>query len=180
MIDAAKILSGQRVLVYGATGGIGSAAVQVLKSIGVEVTAVCPDKHVELVRGLGADRVLDLQGFAKDDHRYDVVIDAVGKTSFGACKHLLTPHGIYLSSELGPHVQNPFFALVTPLLRGRRVMFPIPKHNQDMVRYLRGLIESGRFIPLIDRTYPLDRIVEAYDYVETGQKVGNVLIAVES
>ena len=180
MIDAAGILSGQRVLVYGATGGIGSAAVQLVRNMGSEVTAVCPAEHLDLVRGLGADRVLDLPGFGGDEHTYDVIIDAVGKTSFGACRRLLTPRGIYLSSELGPHSQNPFLALAAPLYRGQRVMFPIPKHNQEMIRYFKGLIESDRFTPLVDRTYPLDQIVEAYEYVETGQKLGNVVIAVDS
>ena len=179
MINAAKILSGQRVLVYGATGGIGSAAVQLSNIFGMEVTAVCHAEHVELVRGLGADRVIDLQGFVTDDRTYDVVIDAVGKTSYGACKRSLTPHGIYLSSELGPYSQNPFLAITTPLLRGKKVKFPIPTHNQQMVRYFKGLIESGRFTPLIDRTYPLEQIFEAYEYVETGQKLGNVVITVD-
>jgi len=180
MINGAKILSGQKVLVYGATGGIGSAAVQLLRNLGVEVTAVCHAEHIELVRHLGADRVIDLQNFPDDKHIYDLVIDAVGKTSFGACRHLLTSRGVYVSSELGPHSQNPFLALTTPLLRGRRVKFPIPRHNQEMVRYFKGLVESGRFTPLIDRTYSLDRIVEAYEYVETGQKIGNVVIVVDS
>ena len=89
------------------------------------------------------------------------------------------PAGTYISSELGPHAQNPFLALIAPLQRGRRVMFPIPRHDQEMMGYLRGLVESGQFTPLIDRTYPLDRIVEAYRYVETGQKIGNVVITVE-
>lgn len=179
-INAAKILSGQRVLVYGATGGIGSAAVQLLKNLGVEVSAVCRTKDVQLVSQLGADRVIQTQDFASDDHTYNVVIDAVGKTSFGACRRLLTPRGIYLSSELGPHSQNPFLALTTPLLRGRRVMFPIPTHNQEMVRYFRGLIDAGQFTPLIDRTYPLADIVDAYRYVESGEKIGNVVLSVDS
>ena len=178
-IDSAQILSGQRVLVYGATGGIGSAAVQLLRNLGVEVSAVCHAEHIELVRHLGADRVMDLQNFADDEHSYDVVIDAVGKTSFGECRRSLTPRGVYVSSELGPHSQNPFLALSTPLLGGQKVKFPIPRQNQEMVRYFKGLIESARFTPLIDRTYPFEEIVEAYEYVETGQKVGNVVISVD-
>ena len=178
-INSTQILSGHRVLVYGATGGIGSAAVQLLRNLGVEVTAVCRAEHIELVRQLGADRVIDLQNFPADEHTYDVVIDAVGKSSFGACRHLLAPRGVYVSSELGPYSQNPFLALTTPLLRGKKVKFPIPTQNQEMVRYFKGLIESGRFAPLIDRTYPLEQIVEAYEYVETGQKIGNVVISVD-
>jgi NADPH:quinone reductase-like Zn-dependent oxidoreductase len=89
------------------------------------------------------------------------------------------PSGIYLSSELGRLAQNPVLALVTPLFGGRRVMFPIPKHDQQMVRYFKELIESGRFTPVIDRRYPLDQIGEAYRYVETGQKIGNVVVNVK-
>ena len=180
-IRAAKIRSGQDVLVYGATGAIGSAAVQLLKSLGANVTAVCDTDHVELVRGLGAGRVIDYTAgdFTKDEQKYDVVLDSVGKSSFSQCKRLLKPDGIYISSELGPLAQNPFLALIAPLHGGKKVMFPIPKHDQLMVRYVKELIESGQFKPVIDRTYPLDQIVEAYRYVETGQKTGNVVISLE-
>ena len=181
-IRAAKIRSGQHVLINGATGAIGSAAVQLVKSLGASVTAVCGAPHVELVRGLGADRVIDNTAgdFTRDEQTYDMVFDAVGKSSFGRCKRLLKPRGIYLSSDLGPLSQNPLLALVTPLFGGRKVMFPIPpKHDQDGVRQFRDLIESGKFTPVIDRRYPLDQIVEAYRYVETGQKIGNVVISVD-
>ncbi len=180
-IRAAKIDSGQDVLVYGATGAIGSAAVQLLKSLGATVTAVCDTGHMELVKGLGADRVIDYTAgdFTRDEQKYDVVLDSVGKSSFSHCKRLLKPEGIYISSELGPLAQNPFLALIAPLHGGKKVMFPIPKHDQLMVRHIRELIESGRFKPVIDRTYPLDQIVEAYRYVETGQKTGNVVISLE-
>jgi NADPH:quinone reductase-like Zn-dependent oxidoreductase len=182
LINAAKIQAGQSVLVNGATGGIGSAAVQLLKSLGAEVTAVCGTEHLELVRGLGADRVIDYpaQDFTRDEHTYDVVLDSVGKSSFGACKRLLKMRGIYLSSELGSLSQNPVLALITPLFGGKKVMFPIPRHTQEMVRHFKALIESGQFKPVIDRRYPLDQIVEAHRYVETGQKVGNVGIMVAS
>jgi NADPH:quinone reductase-like Zn-dependent oxidoreductase len=182
LIRKAKIRRGQDVLVYGATGAIGSAAVQLLKHLGAEVTAVCDTKHLELVKGLGADRVIDYTAadFTKDQQSYDVVLDAVGKSSFGRCKRLLKPRGIYLSTDLGPLSQNPILALITPLLRGKKVMFPIPKDDQEMVRYFKELLESGAFKPVIDRRYRLDQIVEAYRYVETGQKIGNVVISVES
>jgi NADPH:quinone reductase-like Zn-dependent oxidoreductase len=180
-IRAAKIHSGQDILVYGATGAIGSAAVQLLKSLGANVTAVCGTDHVELVRSLGADKVIDYtaEDFTKDDQRYDVILDSVGKSSFSQCKRLLKPRGIYISSELGPLAQNPFRALIGPLHGGKKVMFPIPKHDQLLVRHVRKLIESGQFRPVIDRTYPLDQIVEAYRYVEAGQKTGNVVISLE-
>jgi NADPH:quinone reductase-like Zn-dependent oxidoreductase len=182
-INAASIRRGQDVLVYGATGAIGSAAVQLLKSRGANVTAVCVTDHVELVKGLGADRVIDYttEDFTKDEQKYDVVLDAVGKSSFGRCRRLLKPRGIYLSSDLGPLSQNPILALITPLFGGKKVMFPIPKkHDQEGVTNFKKLIESGEFKPIIDRRYPLDQIVEAYRYVETGQKIGNVVISVPS
>jgi NADPH:quinone reductase-like Zn-dependent oxidoreductase len=181
MTRKAKIRSGQAVLVNGATGAIGSAAVQLLKHLGANVTAVCDTKHLELVRGLGADRVIDYtaEDFTRDTQTYDVVLDAVGKSSFGGCKRLLKPHGIYVSSDFGPLAQNPILALITPLFGGKRVMFPIPRDDQEMARYFKGLLESGAFRPLIDRRYRLDQMVEAYTYVETGQKIGNVVISVE-
>ena len=181
LITKAKIASGQRVLVNGGTGAIGSAAIQLLKELGAIVTAVADAGHLELVRGLGADRVIDrsAQDFTRDDRTYDVVLDAVGKSSFGRCKRLLAPRGIYLSTDLGPLSQNPLLALVTPLLGGKRVMFPIPpKHSRSEVRRIRALIGSGAFRPVLDRRYPLDRIVDAYRYVETGEKIGNVVITV--
>ncbi|HEX8488850.1 MAG TPA: NAD(P)-dependent alcohol dehydrogenase, partial [Propionibacteriaceae bacterium] len=152
-IRGARITSGQDVLVYGATGAIGSAAVQLLRSLGAHVTGVCDTDHLDLVRGLGAVRVIDYTTgeVTRDAGTYDVVLDAVGKSSFSQCRPLLKPTGIYISSELGPHAQNPFLALIAPLQRGRRVMFPIPSHDQEMMGYLRGLVESGQFTPLIDR-----------------------------
>ena len=180
-IRGARVTGGQDVLVYGATGAIGSAAVQLLKSLDVNVTAVCDTASMDLVKGLGADRVVDYTttDFTADDHTYHAVLDSVGKTSFGQCRSLLKPAGTYISSELGPHAQNPFLALIAPLQRGRRVRFPIPRHDQKMMEYVRGLLESGEFKPVIDRTYPLDRIVEAYRYVDTGRKLGNVVLTVD-
>jgi NADPH:quinone reductase-like Zn-dependent oxidoreductase len=181
MIRRAGIRAGNDVLVNGATGAIGSAAVQMLKSLGANVTAVCATEHVALVRRLGAGRVIDFmaEDFTRDRHPYDVVIDAVGKSSFGRCRRLLKPGGIYVSSDLGPLSLNPILALVTPLFRGRRVQFPIPMtFDHDLATYFQGLVASGAFTPLVDRRFPLDQIVEAYRYVESGRKVGNVLIQV--
>jgi len=183
LITRAKIRGGQRVLVIGGTGAIGSAAVQLLKELGAVVTAVADTEHLELVRGLGADRVIDrtVEDFTQDDRTYDVVLDAVGKSSFARCRRLLEPRGIYLSTDLGPLSQNPFLALVTPLLGRRRVMFPIPpKHSARELGRIREMLVAGTFRPIVDRRYPLDRIVEAYRYVETGQKIGNVVITVPS
>jgi NADPH:quinone reductase-like Zn-dependent oxidoreductase len=181
MISRAQVRRGQDVLVNGATGAIGSAAVQLLAELGAVVTATCPGEHAELVMGLGAERVIDYtaEDFTRDGRRYDVVMDTAGKSSFGRCRPLLKPRGIYLSSDLGPLSQNPLLALVAPLSRGRRVMFPIPRRaDRDMVRHFRRLLESGAFRPVVDRRYPLDQIVAAYRYVETGRKVGSVVITV--
>ncbi|GAA0598827.1 NAD(P)-dependent alcohol dehydrogenase [Actinomadura livida] len=172
--------AGQDALVYGATGAIGSAAVQLLKHHDVTVTAVCDTANLEMVRGLGADRVVDytVEDFTADEQRYDVVIDAVGKTTFGQCRRLLKSGGIYVFSDLGPWWQNLALALITPLFRGKKVQLAVPRQDQEMVRYMRELIGSGRFRPVIDRRYPLDQIVDAYRYAETGQKIGNVIIDV--
>ena len=180
-IEKAKIRNGQSVLVNGGTGAIGSAAIQLLASRGVHVTAVCDTTHLDLVRRLGAERVIDrtVEDFTQDAQTYDVVFDAVGKSSFGRCRRLLEPRGVYLSTDLGPGAQNPFLALVTPVLPGKSVLFGFPRHNQAMMNYFRDLMESGLFRPVIDRSYPLAEIVAAYRYVETGQKVGNVVIVVE-
>ena len=184
-LTRAGVRSGQDVLVNGATGAIGSAAVQLLKTLGVRVTAVCDTAHVELVRGLGADKVVDytVEDFTQDDLRYDIVFDAVGKSSFGRCRRLLKPGGVYVSSDGGPWFQNAVLPLVTPLARrfldGQRVVFPFPKIDQAMVRRFAQLMESGAFRPVIDRRYALVEIVEAYRYVETGRKTGNVVIVVD-
>lgn len=179
-LRAAKIGKGKKILVYGATGAIGSAAVQLAKFMGAEVAAVCPGKYMDLVKSFGADEVIDYsrQDFTKTGKKFDAVLDAVGKTSFGRCKPLLKEKGLYLSTELGRGSQNIFLALITPLLGEKRVLFPIPTINKDDVVYLKRLVEAGHFKPAIDRIYPLEEIVEAYRYVETGQKVGNVVLAI--
>jgi NADPH:quinone reductase-like Zn-dependent oxidoreductase len=178
IINGVGVRSGHDVMVYGATGAIGSAAVQLLKSLGARVTAVCATEHLALVRGLGADRVVDYtaQDFTEDEQTYDVVIDAVGKSTFGRCRRLLKPGGIYTPTDLGPWWQNLILILATKLFSGKKVMIPFPKHDQEMVKYFKGLLESGEFKPVIDRQYSLDSIVEAYRYVETGQKIGSVVI----
>lgn len=177
-LRAAKVVSGQHVLVYGATGAIGSAAVQLLKHFGARVTAVCNTKNMELVQLLGADTVIDYtrEEFTKTDQLFDFVFDAVGKSSFGQCKPILTKKGIYISTELGKNAENIFLALSTPLARGKKVLFPIPSITKEDVTFLKELVASGRYTPVIDRCYKLEQIIEAYRYVETGQKTGNVVI----
>ena len=186
-INKVDLKSGQKVLVNGASGGIGSATVQLLKYFGVDVTAVCNIKNIELVKSLGASRVIDYtnEDFTKDNEKYDFVFDSVGKSSFRKCKPLLKPGGVYISSELGWMVQNLFFALITaifgslPRQAGKKVKFPYPLNIKRSVLLIKKLIEEGNFKSVIDRAYPLEQIANAFRYVETGQKTGNVVITVE-
>lgn len=185
-INKVDMKPGQKVLVNGASGGIGSAAVQLLKYHGAEITAVCNTKNLELVKSLGANRVIDylMEDFTKDKQRYDYVFDTVGKSSFGKCKSLLKPGGVYISSELGWMVQNLFFALVTAMFgsmpgqEGKKVKFPYPPNIKRSVLFIKKLIEEGKFKTVIDRTYPLDKIADAFTYVLKGQKTGNVVIRI--
>ncbi len=180
VIQAARIAHGQNVMVYGASGAIGSAAVQLLKHIGATVTAVCGSVNLAKVQSLNPDKVIDYQmdDFTQGSERYDLIFDAVGKSSYGACKKLLTKNGSYYSSELGKGGQNPLLALWFGLTGSRKVLFPIPKINKAMIEHIRTIIADGAYRPLIDKTYPLDEIITATQYVETGQKVGNVLIKI--
>jgi NADPH:quinone reductase-like Zn-dependent oxidoreductase len=154
--------------------------VQLLKHFQARVTAVCNTKNIELVSSLGADVVIDYQtqDFTDTSTKFPFIFDAVGKSSFGQCKPLLTDKGVYVSTELGKNAENIFFALTTPILGGKRVLFPIPTISKDDVNFLKSLVEQGKFKPVIDREYDLDEIVEAYKYVETGQKTGNVIIKI--
>lgn len=180
-IRRAGVRPGDRVLVNGATGGIGSAAVQQLAAMGVAVTGVCAGEHADLVRGLGAEHVVDYgtEDFTELPERFEVVVDAVGKSTFGRCRRILRPDGVYVSSELGPGCQNLPLSLIGTVRRGRqRVVFPFPEDNQAVVEEIRDHLAAGTFRPLIDRSYPLEEIAAAHRYVETGQKIGNVVITV--
>jgi NADPH:quinone reductase-like Zn-dependent oxidoreductase len=172
----------RNVLVNGASGAIGSACVQLAKHFGTEVTAVCNAKGIEVVRSLGADQIIDYEkdDFTQCGRTYDVVIDAVGKSSFFRSKALLQRNGMYISSELGKFCENPFLALTTRIIRGRQVRFPIPTLNKEDIVFFGKLASHGKLKAIIDRRYSLERIVEAYRYVQTGQKIGNVVITVSS
>lgn len=180
ILRGTKVGPGQKVLIYGATGAIGSAAVQLAKQFSASVTAVCPFAQVELVGSLGADRVIDYtaEDFTAAGTDYDVVIDAVGKSSFGTCAPLLKPGGIYTSTGAGPFGQNLVLVLWTKRFGDKRVIFPSPRSTQADLVFITDLVKTGAFRPVIDRRYPLEQIVEAFRYVETGQKVGNVVITV--
>jgi NADPH:quinone reductase-like Zn-dependent oxidoreductase len=169
------------VLVNGASGGIGSAMVQMLRQRGVNITAVCSGKNLERVRALGADRVINYEqeDFTLLGEQFDCIFDAVGKSTFGKCRHLLKPKGCYQSSEPGPWGQNLFLPLITAPWGGRHAIFPIPVDIQGSIAFISGMLSQGTFKPVIDRTYPLVKIGEAYAYVMTGQKTGNVVITIE-
>lgn len=179
-IRASKIKRGDYAMVYGATGAIGSAAVQLLKHMGINVTAVCNTKNVELIKSLGADTVIDYQtqDYTKTETRFKFIFDAVGKSSFGKCKPLLDKEGIYISTELGKNGENIFYAIFTPLFGGKKVLFPIPTINKADVEFFKKLAEENAFKPVIDRYYTLEQITEAYRYVESGQKTGNVVLKI--
>ncbi len=180
-IRAAKVKAGDEVLVYGATGAIGSSAVQLLKHFGAHVTAVCNTQNVDLILSLGADKVIDYQkeDYSKLPGKFDFIFDAVGKTSFKIGKRVLKEKGIYISTELGKRGANIWLALSTPLFSKKKVLFPIPFLYLEDIQFLAGLVLVNEFKPLIDRTYSMEQIVEAYQYVESAQKVGNVLLEID-
>jgi NADPH:quinone reductase-like Zn-dependent oxidoreductase len=179
-MSAIDFSNNKKILINGASGSIGIAALQLAKHFGANVTAVCNTKNIELIKSFGVNKVIDYEkeDFTNDEERYDVVFDAVGKSSFFKCKKILTKDGIYFSSELGFLAQNIFLTLLTPLFRRRRVKFPIPKDNKKDIEFFKELIEKEIYIPVIDKIYPLDEIVEAARYVETGTKTGNVVIKI--
>jgi NADPH:quinone reductase-like Zn-dependent oxidoreductase len=175
-----NLREGERIVVYGASGSLGTASVQLAKHFGAYVTAVCNTKNVELVRSLGADEVIDYtrENFAKRGETYDFVLDAVGKHSLRRSRRALPPGGIFIATDLGFMWHAPLFALLTRWIGKRKVLFPLGRSTQEDVLYLKELVEAGEFRPVIDRRYPLEEIVEAARYVETGQKTGNVVLTV--
>jgi NADPH:quinone reductase-like Zn-dependent oxidoreductase len=175
-----RIGPGHRILIYGASGAIGSAAVQLAKSYGADVTAVVPTRHLELAKSLGADSAIDYtaEDFTRIGERFDFVFDAVGKASFFRCRRLLKPNGTFMSTDVGPWGQNLPLMVWSLIAKNNRVVVPLPPRGSGhtFVDFLRGRMESGQFRAIIDRRYPLDAIADAYRYVETGQKVGIVVI----
>ena len=176
----ADLRKGRRILVYGASGSIGTAGVQLAKYFGADVTAVCSTKNAELARSLGADRVIDYtqQDFTKSGETYDVIFDAVGKLSFGRCRNSLRPGGIYLPTD---GLWNLILVPLTSLVGDKKVRFAIPpRFAKKDVLLLKELIEAGKYRAVIDRSYPLEDVVEATRYVETERKTGNVVLTVSS
>ncbi len=180
-LNKLNLKTGVKVLVNGGTGAIGNAALQFLKHLNAEVTVTCETDYIEVLKMQGADKVIDYtkQDFTKLKEQFDYVFDAVGKSSFGKCKPLLKPTGIYISSELGRYWQNPLLALVAPFMSGKKVRFPLPLSAHRSIKFINELLVSGEFNPLIDRRYRLEEISKAYQYVLSGQKKGNVIITFE-
>ena len=176
----ADLRQGRKILIYGASGSIGTAAVQLAKHFGADVTAVCNTKNVELVRSLGADQVIDYlqEDFTKNGKTYDVIFDAVGKHSFRRCRRSLNPGGIYLETDLGFMWHVPILALLTRRIGNKKVTLGMAKYRKQDVLFLKELIEAGKYRAVIDRRYPLEDVVEATRYVETEQKTGNVVLTV--
>jgi len=180
-VNKVAIKSGQSVLINGATGAIGSALLQFVRQFDVKIAATCNTKNMELIQSLGADTVFDytIEDFTKRNEKYDFIFDAVGKSTFGKCKPLLTKKGIYISSELGPYAQNVFYPLLNPI-SNQKVIFPIPSHQKETIPYIASHLEKGNFKPVIDKEYKLENISKAYEYVIKGEKTGNVIITVSA
>jgi NADPH:quinone reductase-like Zn-dependent oxidoreductase len=181
-LRAAGPLEGRSVLVYGASGAVGTAGVQLAKALGARVTAVCSTRHVELVRSLGADEVLDYmnEDFTRNGMTYEVIFDAVGKTSFRRSRGSLKPGGTYVDTDPGFLAQVALLSLVTPRIGGKNVRLGITRYRKADVVLMKELIEAGKYRAVIDRRYPLEDVVEATRYVETGTKTGNVVLTVIS
>jgi NADPH:quinone reductase-like Zn-dependent oxidoreductase len=170
--------AGRRLLIYGASGAIGTAGVQLAKFFGADVTAVTSTKNLELVRSLGANRVIDYmkEDFTKNGQTYNVIFDAVGKHSFRRCRGSMEPGGIYLPTD---GAANLIWALMPSRKGAKRVVFQMPpRQPKEDVRFLKKLIEEGNYRPVIDRCYPFEDVIEATRYVETERKTGNVVLAV--
>jgi NADPH:quinone reductase-like Zn-dependent oxidoreductase len=178
--DQAHIQSGQKVLVKGASGGVGTYAVQLAKTYGAEVTGVCSTANSELVKSLGADKVIDYtqEDFTQNGETYDIIFDTVaGKTSFSGCKNSLKEKGLYLAVAGG--LREIVQALWTSMIGGKKVLAGMaPTRKEDLI-FLKELIEAGKIKTVIDRCYPLEQMVEAHRYVDQGHKRGSVVITVE-
>jgi NADPH:quinone reductase-like Zn-dependent oxidoreductase len=178
-INKVKLKPGQKALVYGASGAIGSAMVQLLNYFEIDITAVTNAKSLETLYSLGFEKVIDYEkeDFTKLTEKFDYVFDAVGKTSFFKTRHLLKYNGIYISSELGYLSQNIFLPILT-LLANKKVKFPFPYDIKASINMVSKLLDSNRFRPLIDRRYTLETIPDAFRLAESGQKTGNLVVCI--
>jgi len=178
--DLAKIKSGQKILIHGASGAIGTFAVQIAKYYGAKVTGVCSATNAEMVKSLGADKVIDYtkEDFTKSDERYDFVFGVVGKTTFSQCTGILKPKGIYLENML--EIKDFLKVLWTSIVGGKKIKGGVSTERAENLKFFIELIESGKLIPVIDKVYPLEKTAEAFQYVEQGHKKGNVVISLNS
>lgn len=176
--DLAKIQSGQKILIHGASGAIGTYAVQLARYYGAEVTGVCSATNAEMVKSLGAYKVIDYttEDFTKSEERYDFVFDVVGKTTFSQCKGILKPKGIYLENML--ELKDILRMMWTSITGGKKIKGGVSKENSENLNFLKELIQSGKLKPVIDRIFPLEKTAEAFQYVEQGHKKGNVIITI--
>jgi NADPH:quinone reductase-like Zn-dependent oxidoreductase len=176
--DLAKIQSGQKILIHGASGAIGTFAVQIAKYFGAEVTGICSAKNAEMVKALGADKVIDYtkEDFTNTNERYDFIFDVVGKTTFSQCKDLLKKNGIYLENML--ELKDILKMIWSSIMGGKKIKGGVSKESVENLNFFLELIESGELKPVIDRSYPLEQMVAAFQYVEQGHKKGNVIITV--
>jgi NADPH:quinone reductase-like Zn-dependent oxidoreductase len=181
-LQAFRLRAGHTILVYGAAGAIGTAAVQLAKAYRARVTAVVATRHLKLAKDLGADRVVDYtaEDFTQIGETFDFVLDAVGKTTYFRCRPLLKPTGVFAATDLGPWCQNPLLVIWSSITGSHRVIFPLPQSNKAKasIDFLKTCMEAGEFHTVIDREYPLAAIADAYRYVETGQKTGVVVVNV--
>jgi len=179
-VEHCDLKPGHRILIYGASGAIGIAALQLAKDRGAEVTAVVAGRHLELVRSLGADHAIDYttDAFDRLGPDFDFVLDAVGKLGIRRWRRWLRPGGIFAATDMGPWGQNLLFLLWSKVSGSGRVVVPLAKRGsgQAFVNWLKGKIEAGRYVPVIDRRVPLAEIADAYRYVQTGEKTGVVVI----
>ncbi len=169
-----------QLLINGATGSIGIAALQLAKYHGAKVTAVGNTKNLKLLKQLGADEVIDYtqEDFTQRDKKYDTVLDAVGKSSFFACKKIMNSGATYYSSELGYMWQNVFLPFFTGYLGGKKMRFPIPTDSKEDIQYFKMLLEFEHYKPVIDKVFSMEQFAEAHAYVDTGEKTGNVVIEI--
>jgi NADPH:quinone reductase-like Zn-dependent oxidoreductase len=176
LLRKANIQSGQKVLINGASGSVGTFAVQLARYFGAEVTGICSTTNIEMVKSLGADKVIDYtkEDFTKSGQTYDIIFDTVMKTSFLRCKSSLKTKGVFLTSDW-PLLQ----ALWTSMVGSKKVILGIMSQNPENLIFLKELIEAGKIKTVIDRTYPLEHSAEAHRYVDKGHKKGNVVITVE-
>ncbi len=176
------VREGRRILIYGASGSLGTAAVQIAKHLGAHVTGVCGTDHVELVRSLGADEVIDYrrEDFRHNGRTYDAIIDAVGKYAFRWARRSVTPGGTYVATDVGPRpLEALFLAVATRWAGTRRLKFASGRKSRDDAAYLKELVEAGAYRPVIDRVYPLSQVADAHRYVEAWHKAGNVVLTME-